>query len=527
MKRGLIILMLLLATGFAALAAGEEYPARCCVTTDLNVRSVPMKNSSKIGLLHKNEYITVEYTTGWSNDLWGAIDYGAQRGYVSMKYLKYLEPAKPEPVQKSVTYESKSGFMQFLEGLWNFVKWILIILLILLVLAFLEEIVSIAVAAGFFAGAGAAIFAICGGSGSTGAIVGLVVAALMGVRMLLAKLDISLADIQWGAISGRGFFRGFFLTIYYIVSFPIYFLNRLEHFLVCPWRYIFKSSWVSESVKPTLRVILEILNVAMYILTTPLRLFNAIVYNIAIHCMTGIYDLVFEVFKPCDGKEGADGIWQWIIMFPLRLAKYPLWHGFLCITESLIWTVVDIFVPAVTLYHGTDLMAGEAITSDPHRNRYLKDVSSWSCGTFTASTSSWGGIGVYFASRRSVARGYAHDPWRLSDNTPIIIACRVSLGRVINYSLAPYNVYCQAGQYGKHSELNRYGQQHGYTTGEWWNEGGGYWEYCLFDWQNRYNHPWRIRPIYVLNFTTGRAQHISGGMQHWLFDHDVMEDLFG
>ena len=522
-----LLLLLLAVVGGSCVWAAEGYPARCRVTTNLNVRSCASKGCQKIGLLHRNEYVTVEYTTGSSADLWGVINYGARRGYVSMRYVQYINPIEETAPQFSNTETTSGGLTGFFEKVWNVLKWILIILAVLIVLAFWEEIISLAVGAAFFAGAGAAVFAICGGSGGTGALVGLGVAALVGVRLLLGKLDISLSDIEWGSGSGRGLLRGLFLALYYTVSFPIYYLNRLEHFLVSPWRYVLKTSWVSESVKPTLRVVLEILTVVMYVVTTPLRLFNAIVYNILIHCVTGIYDLLFEVFVPCDDEEGADGVWMWIAMFPWRLIKYPIWHGFLLVVESAVWTVVDIFVPAVTLYHGTDLVAGEAITRDPHRNRYLKDMSSWTCGTFTASSSSWGGIGVYFASQRSVASGYAHDPWRLSDSNPVVIACRVSLGRIINYALTPYNVYCQAGQYGKHSELNRYGERNGYTTGEWWNGGGHYWEYCLFDWQNRYNHPWRIRPIYVLNFRTGRAQHISGGMQHWLFDKAVLDDLLG
>jgi hypothetical protein len=103
----------------------------------------------------------------------------------------------------------------------------------------------------------------------------------------------------------------------------------------------------------------------------------------------------------------------------------------------------------------------------------------------------------------------------------------VSLGRTINYALAPEYVYDQAGQYGKHLELNKYGEKHGYTTGEWWNEGGGYWEYCMFDRKYCYDHPWRIRPVYLYNVRTGRVQHIKGGMQHWLFDSGVLKDLLG
>jgi hypothetical protein len=68
--------------------------------------------------------------------------------------------------------------------------------------------------------------------------------------------------------------------------------------------------------------------------------------------------------------------------------------------------------------------------------------------------------------------------------------------------------------------------RHGYTTGEWWRRDEQWWEYCMFDWQNRYNHPWRIRPVYVFNVRTSRLQHIEGGMQHWLFDKSVLTDLY-
>jgi hypothetical protein len=42
-------------------------------------------------------------------------------------------------------------------------------------------------------------------------------------------------------------------------------------------------------------------------------------------------------------------------------------------------------------------------------------------------------------------------------------------------------------------------------------------KYCLFDWQNLYNSPWRIRPVYIFNDRTHFIQHIKGGMAHWIF----------
>lgn len=86
-------------------------------------------------------------------------------------------------------------------------------------------------------------------------------------------------------------------------------------------------------------------------------------------------------------------------------------------------------------------------------------------------------------------------------------------------------IYINAGANGNPAVLNKYAEKEGYTTGEWWNQRGGYWEYCLFDWQNRYNHPWRIRPVFVFNFRTGMAQHIDGGLRHWLFSKVVIDDI--
>ena len=108
-------------------------------------------------------------------------------------------------------------------------------------------------------------------------------------------------------------------------------------------------------------------------------------------------------------------------------------------------------------------------------------------------------------------------------NGVVFIACRVSLGKIINYALAPQYVEFNTGRYGRHSVLNDYANNNGYDTAEWWN--GAYWEYCMFDWQNKYNYPWRIRPIYVFNIETGLAQHIDGGFRHWLFSEMVIDDI--
>ena len=474
----LIVLSLLLLGGRQLAIASDEYPARCQTTTDLWVRSGPSGNDEKLGCLKQSEYVTVKETT--SNN-WGVIDYNGQEAYISMRYVNYIEPVGIDKSESSSVKKSESGIAKFFSEAWRFIKDI-----------FSE-------AFGFIA----FIF------GDLGDFLGWLPIALAVMLCIVFLFRLS-------------------RVVYYIFSFPIYILNQIEHILIEPWRYIFRRDWVNESLKPVLRIFLEILSVLLYIAFTPLRLLNAVIYNILVHCVMSLYDLLCELFMPCDSKEGAGSVWRWILMFLWRLLKYPVYHWLLTVIESVLWTVVDIFIPARTLYHGTDKAACNAIAGDPNRNKYREKTSQWSTGTFLASTHpecTWAGRGVYFAINRKLALGYSDRASQTGDDS-VMIVCRVSMGRVINYTLAPHNVYMQAGRGGNHDVINKFADSHRYTTGEWYNN-RQQWEYCLFDWQNRYNHPWRIRPVYVINTQKFRIHHVSGGVQHWLFDKAVLNDIFG
>ena len=505
------VLLLLFLTAVVVFA--NSYPAQCKVKTTLNVRRGPGINYSKVGKLYRNEYVVVNSITQSGSRKWGAINYKGQTAYIAIQYVTYIKPIDQQPSTKSLFSDNYKSFSlsSILGGIWSIVKYVFIGLLILLVLVFWREILQIIFFVAFIMGIGALISKYFFNNANLGAAIGFAFAVLIGIRKLLDFLNVEYSNT--------------FEIIYRLVSIPVFYSNRLQHILSEPWRYMIKTNWLSDGVKEFVRPVLYSVRILLYIAITPLRLINAILYNILIYGMTELYDLFFEVLQPSSPQEGAGSILKWLVMFPLRLIKYPICHGAITLTEGVVWTIIDIFIPAVTMYHGTDLTAGQVITSSNKRNDYLIKNATWTQGTFTASRSSWGGIGVYFASRRSVARNYAHDPNRLSDNNPIMIVCRVSLGNIINYALAPDYVYNNTGGSGNHAVLNKYGMKYGYVTGEWWNKGGGYWEYCMFDWQNRYNHPWRIRPVYVFNFRTGRAQHIKGGMRHWLFDKVVIEDI--
>ena len=68
-----------------------------------------------------------------------------------------------------------------------------------------------------------------------------------------------------------------------------------------------------------------------------------------------------------------------------------------------------------------------------------KKPKKWTDGTFCSSRNGWAGAGAYFGSARSTAKGYAYDGWRLSDNNPVMIVCRASLSKIMNYGPAPHH----------------------------------------------------------------------------------------
>ena len=501
----LVLLLLLL---FATMAAGAAtYPAYCRVTTTLNVRSGPGPGYSKIGQLYTNNEIIVKSVTQNGSMQWGTIDYYGRTGYVAVRYVSYIRAVQETPAPAPQYSQQSSSSSSFFSNVWSFIKTILIVIFVLLCIAYWEKILEFLLTLGFFAGIGAIISKLVFDDYSSGAIVGVIIALLLKLRLILEALSSDNIPI--------------FGLIYGLLSFPIWFLNRLQFILMEPWRYFTKEN-IDYEFRDFVRPILYPVELILYVAITPLRLINAILYNQFVYGITELYDLFMETLQPSKEEEGSDDLWTWIIWFPVRLVKYPIFRGFLVLTEGAIWTVIDVFIPTITMYHGTDLTAAQSIVG----NEWGKgDFKNWTDGTFCSSKYGWAGAGAYFGSARSTARTYAFDSSRLSDNNPVMIVCRVSLGKILNYGLAPKEVSNNTGPYGHHSQINKYAESNGYTTGEWWNAAHNYWEFCMFDWQYAYNNPWRIRPIYVFNFRTGLAQHIQGGFRHWLFSEMVLTDI--
>lgn len=473
-------------------AAGQELGWYTVTGTEVNVRSGPGTNYSKLGTRKQGDVVTVLriYDENWAIIEWHFPTYG----YMHRDYITYKGPVHLDPPKKK-----EWTFLSVISLIWLICKIILVIVAIYYWQERPETVLMLAVF--FLVGALLGFFIFH--QGNLGAFIGLVVGIV--------------ADYEYdrGYFTEDPFIIKCLRVAYASISLPFNGLNRLQHALSSPWRFTIRNNRFSDRKRARLRTVYRVLRVLLYILLTPLRLLNSIYFNLVVHVINIVYDFLLEVALPSSKKEGANNLGLWLLLLPWRLFKYPVLHGIIAVIDGLFFTIVEIFVPTVTLYHGTDLTAAQGIVGCRNRNEYLKWELSELSGSFRASSDSWGGIGVYFASKRRIADNYARYR-KLSDNNPITIVCRVSMGRILEFSLAPSFVCDEIGKNGQHSVINRYAEQHHYETGEWWN--GSYWEYCMFDWQNLYNHRWRIRPLYLFNHRTMFIQHVKGGKSHWLFN---------
>ena len=430
----------------------ENYPAQCRVKTNLNIRSGAGTRYKKIGMLYKGSTVVVNSTTYANSRYWGVITHGNRNGYIALQYVDYIQPIYSTPQAEPTKSPTPSNGFNFNSFRYDLLGLLLYVIIGMIVFSLLRAIA-------------------------------------LNVLYMFSKV------MYYG---------------YWIICIPFYILNWLQRHLSKPWRIFYKTNKGNDHKNQEMRTFYEYLKIPFYILLTPLRLVNAIYYNVIVHCCFEFYNLIIEILSPANNKEGANNFLLMLVLIPWRLVKYILLHGSLTVIESVIWTIVDTFVPALTLFHGTDYQASVSITNAGRCGESNSYTGIWNVGS-----GNYAGNGIYFAPSRSTAIHYSNGS---------LIVCRVSLGKVLDLGLAPYNIYRQCG-FPNATGATDWGLRHGYTTGEWWRDGRDWWEYCMYDWQNRYNSSWRIRPLYVLDMDDKRLQRIPGGMCHWLFREMVIKDI--
>ena len=324
------------------------------------------------------------------------------------------------------------------------------------------------------------------------------------------------------------YFANFFLVIfkflYYLcyrfIGIFFYISNRLQRYLAKPWLIFIKRNWKSESAKQYWKRLFGSAKIPLYILLTPVRLVNALYYNVFGHLFFQLCDLLQDFWAPdCVNHfwdafkmESFKALFKYLFGFPIRFVVDLCWHLPVTLIECVLWTVIDTFVPALTLYHGTLLEFGNNIVSSPKRAVASNDLT----GKWNVGAGNFAGDGIYFAPAWSTAKYYAKATNSSTSGQVCILHCRVSLGKVMDLGLAPYDVYSECGYANAHG-VSRYGITHGYTSGEWWRSDRKWWECTLYQKSNAYKHTWRIRPLYVESFgnLSFFYHRVYGGMYHW------------
>lgn len=460
-KTILTAVMCVFCTCFALWAeSGAEKTIYEVTASRLNVRQGPTTGSAVIGVLQKGTMVEGEKTAG----AWISITRNGQRGYIHSDYVREVPQTGPK---------AKKSFWKRLEP-------------------------------GPFGGL---------------LIIFLVIPFLLGIAKGLFELFLQLIGeiLRLAADLIRTF--GPLYILFFIGFIPFRLINWLQRLLHKPWRIIQRHSWPSENMKPFLRALNMIAMVPLYIVLTPLRFINAVAFNLILRPLSEYWNYISEVFAPSAPEEGGKGFWRWIAYLPIRIWKYPISHGFRTLLECIIFTVLDTIYPAITLYHGTDGNAADAILISPSRTEHHKKVCGWTDGIWNVGGGNYAGDGIYFAPRITTSMHYARNC-----TDPVIIICRVSLGRLLPLSLAPDSVYSSAGHPNAHA-VTQYGLDNGYKAIEWWRADSRWWEYCLLDWQNKYNESWRIRPIMAMNLDSYFFKRIHGGSRHWLFDRQIIQDF--
>jgi hypothetical protein len=447
MRRIIILISIFICCiGLQAQEVRVDLPCIGTTKTRLNIRTGPSTYYNKITTLPAGTEVTVVERR---NEEWVKVEWDGKSGYANMKYMTYTPVAKPRTVTKNKGSSS-----------WDFSLWGIIVFCLK---AYLTIIV--------------------------------IAAAIWLLKVVLKGVAVAFVIAA---------------AVFYMTSWPFWWLNSLQRKLSRPWAWFLKRNWMGERSKELMREWLWVLELPLYILLTPVRFVCAAYFNLVLHLAFEAINMIVETIIPSNDSDGGDIWWRWLLMIPVRIVKFLVIHLLLSVIESVIWTAIDTVLPALTLYHGTrgDL-ADNIVTKSEGYYKFNKTGHWW------VGDGNWAGDGIYFAPIRSTGTHYSKG---------VVIVCRVTPGKILDLGLAPWHVYRECGNPNAHGVTN-WGLNNGYVTGLWWRPDCRWWEFCLYDRKNRYNESWRIRPLYVINRDDYFIKPISGGMRHWLFDKQVIWDI--
>jgi len=275
-------------------------------------------------------------------------------------------------------------------------------------------------------------------------------------------------------------------------------LNQLQWILQRPWRWLArKPSRANCAIYFMSFPIRSMLQAALYILATPLRVANAVYYNLLVYNLWNFRDQVFELFIPKRGhyrdRRKSAYLFAWLVGLPKRFLICIL-QICLSIVDSVAMTIVDTVFPTLTMYHGTSFDAAVSINQ-----------SGWLIGD-----GNFAGTGLYFAMSREAATHYSH-----GHKSACIVCVRLTLGMNYPLSCAPQKIRAAIRSDGNH--ITSWGQKWRVASTEHWRDDGPWWEYCLLRFPEKTTiKTWRVRPLYVVPERRVFPTRIWGGSYVWV-----------
>ncbi len=218
-----------------------------------------------------------------------------------------------------------------------------------------------------------------------------------------------------------------------------------------------------------------IYRMVFYILSTPVRLTNAIYYNTIVLNTGTLHGLLAYIILPNPKLRENNFflyVFYWIFTYPFRFLVFLLFV-IIRILESILYIGYETLVPTLTMYHGTSLEAAKDIFS---KRRWMVGGGNFA------------GDGIYFAMAKRTAKHYA----RYHNHQPVI-RVRVTIYPSALVSDMPTDIAKSVGRAG--TRIAKWCLDHAKATAIHWRTDGKWWEFCLvYPQSNVYQTPWsRVR----------------------------------
>jgi hypothetical protein len=235
----------------------------------------------------------------------------------------------------------------------------------------------------------------------------------------------------------------------------------------------------------------------MHIILTPIRIINAVYFDIILYWSVVFCDSISELLHPRLGvyktRNTSRYLWNWILRFPVRFFHLFSRNG-LALLEGILMVGLDTVFPTYTMYHGTSF---KGIATN------IAQAGRWYVGG-----GDYAGCGIYFGFYRKTAEHYAK-----GDDHAMIVA-RVTIFPCRNSATLPHRLRKKIGNDG--SGISSHLPFPWKSIEHWRDHDYAQWfEYCLVqpEQTGQYVRTWRARPICILKHYF--PQRIWGGLSLW------------